>query len=191
VEPVAAIGDFADAARYGRPDDGSGTQKGQGAMTTRQLTTTKKLTRYLDRHGVEYERLPHRRTETAVDEALALGVPPELVAKTIVLGTRHGYVRAVLPASEHLDLHKVRDVLDLHEMPHLLTEEELATVFPSFELGAVPPVGGPWTGRTVVDRRLTGHDTVVVEAGTHSESLRVRTIDILVQALAEVGDICR
>jgi Ala-tRNA(Pro) deacylase len=155
------------------------------------MIATRELTDYLDRKGVGYELLPHRRTETAVEEAFALGVPPEAVAKTVVLATRQGYVRAVIPASEHLDAHKVRDLLGLDETPHLLSEAELAAAYPSFEVGAVPPVGGVRPSRTVVDSRLAEQDTVVLEAGSHSESIRMRTIDLLVHSLAEVGDICR
>ncbi len=60
-------------------------------------------TLYLDREYVTYELLPHRHTETASEEAAALGIPPGEIAKTIELPTeRHGYVRAVLPASERL-----------------------------------------------------------------------------------------
>ncbi len=154
------------------------------------MIATRELTHYLDRRGVAYERLPHRRTETAVDEAVALGVAPDAVAKTVVLATREGNVRAVLPAPEHLDVHKVRDLLGLCETPHLLSETELAKAFPMFEVGAVPPVGGGHPNRTVIDRRLAEQASVVLEAGSHEESIRIRTTDLLVQALAEVGDIC-
>ena len=65
----------------------------------------------LERKHVDYELIPHRRTEAAKDEATAIGVEPWQVAKTVVLTTDAGYVRTVLPASERLDLHKVRELL--------------------------------------------------------------------------------
>lgn len=73
----------------------------------------------------------------------ALGIAAHEVAKTIVLATGRGFVRAVIPASDRLDVRKLREVLDLHEQPHLAHEGELAAGYPAFELGAVPPVGGP------------------------------------------------
>jgi Aminoacyl-tRNA editing domain len=66
------------------------------------------LMRELAREQVGYELIPHGRSDTAVDEATAIGVPPQEVAKTLVLATADGYPRAVLPASERLDLRKVR-----------------------------------------------------------------------------------
>jgi prolyl-tRNA editing enzyme YbaK/EbsC (Cys-tRNA(Pro) deacylase) len=62
--------------------------------------TSYDLTRELERKHVDYEVIPHRRTEAAKDEAAALGVEPGQVAKTVVLMTDTGYIRTVLPASE-------------------------------------------------------------------------------------------
>jgi len=148
------------------------------------------LTGLLDRESIAYELLPHPHTESASEEAVALGIDPHEVAKTIVLATDRGYLRVVIPATERLDVHKVRDLLDLHETPHLATEEELAAAYPAFELGAVPPVGGPAGDRVVVDRKLADRESMVIEAGNHNESVRVGTTDLLVLAQAEIGDLC-
>jgi len=154
------------------------------------ITTTHELADFLAGEEIEFELLPHGRTESASDEAVALGVDPHEVAKTIILTTARGYLRAVIPATERLDLHKVRYLLDLHETPFLTSEEELASAYPTFELGAVPPVGGPSGDRVVVDRKLADRDTLVIEAGSHVESVRVDTVDLLVLAQAEIGDLC-
>jgi Ala-tRNA(Pro) deacylase len=154
------------------------------------MIATHELTRLLDRNGISYEVLPHRRTETAGEEAGALGIDPHEVAKTVVLSTCRGYLRAVVPATERLDLNKVRELLDLHETPHLASEQEIAAAYPSFELGAVPPVGGSAGDRVVVDRGLADRESMVIEAGTHDQSVRVRTNDLLVLALASIGRIC-
>jgi Ala-tRNA(Pro) deacylase len=58
----------------------------------------------LDEAGASYELLPHAHTESATAEADALGVPADDVAKTLVVTTPEGYVRAVVPASCRLDL---------------------------------------------------------------------------------------
>jgi prolyl-tRNA editing enzyme YbaK/EbsC (Cys-tRNA(Pro) deacylase) len=60
-----------------------------------------------------------------------------------------------------------------------------------FKLGAVPPVGGPGGDWVLVDRRLAEGEDVLLEAGTHSESLRLRASDLLLLASAEVADICK
>ncbi len=151
--------------------------------------TSYDLTRELERKHVDYELIPHRRTEAAKDEATAIGVEPRRVAKTVVLMTDAGYVRTVLPASERLDLHKVRDLLGDGKQTRLATESELARAYPMFELGAVPPFGGPAGDQVIVDRRLAERESVVLEAGSHSESVQMRTADLLTVTGATLADL--
>jgi Ala-tRNA(Pro) deacylase len=151
---------------------------------------TQRLTTLLNDEGVVYEVLPHCHTESALAEAAALGVDPHEVAKTIVVTTGRGFVRAVIPASERLDVRKLRSLLDLHTQPHLAHEAELESAYPSFELGAVPPFGGRAGDRVVVDRRLADRASIVIEGGSHDESIRLGTTDLLVLAHAAIGDLC-
>ncbi len=83
-----------------------------------------------------YEPITHRQTMTAGDEAIAIGVSATEVAKTVVLSTATGRVRAVLSACDRLDLHKVRDLLGDGTSIRLASEEELEEAYPMFELGA-------------------------------------------------------
>lgn len=152
---------------------------------------TTAVTQALAEAEVEYELLPHRHTETAREEAEALGVLPEEVAKTLVLVGPEGYIRVVLPASERLDLRKVRHLFpEWARSLRLATEEELARDYAEFELGAVPPIGGRHEP-VVVDRRLAACERLVFEAGSHEESIRLRTDDLLALADARLADLCR
>lgn len=148
------------------------------------------LTRVLEAEGVDYELLPHGHTESAVAEAEALGLDPTDVAKTVVVETPNGYARAVLPASERLDLRKLSDLLGVPKKEiHLASEEALARDYPEFDLGAVPPLGGSRREPVVIDRQVAERDTIVLEAGTHEESIRLSR-DALVQLTgAQVADI--
>jgi Ala-tRNA(Pro) deacylase len=150
--------------------------------------TAEALMRELAQRELAYELIPHRRTMTAGEEAAAIGIPPAEVAKTLVLYTENGHVRAVLQASERLDLHKIRLAVGDGQSTRLASETELASDYAMFELGAVPPFGGP-ADRTIVDRRLAERETVVIEAGSHDESVRMKTEDLLAITDAEVADI--
>ena len=152
------------------------------------MTLTRNLSNELDRAQVDYHLIEHRRTETAGEEARAIGVPPEQVAKTVVLATSDNYVRIVIPASEHLDLRKAREQLgDKHA--RLASEAELVLSYPMYELGAVPPFGAPAGDRVLFDPLLGQCDSVVLEAGSHGESLRMKTADLLILSGAEVADV--
>jgi Ala-tRNA(Pro) deacylase len=154
------------------------------------MTTATELTRTLRAARVPYELLPHRRTERATDEAAALHVAPEEVAKTVVLVTPHERFRMVIPASERLDLELAREAIGDGARVELASEQRLARDFPMFELGAVPPVGGPPGDRVVLDRQLARRASVVLEAGCHDTSLRVMTSDLVRLADATLADIC-
>ena len=109
----------------------------------------------------------------------------------MVLSTLDGFFRAVLPASERRDLGKVRALLGTRDV-HLATEEVLAGAYSDFELGAVPPLTGDGGGdRVLVDHRLCESDWVVLEAGTHEQSLRLRSSDLVELSDARVVDLSR
>ena len=149
------------------------------------------VTRLLEEAGIDFDVLEHAHTERAVDEAATLGIGPEEVAKTIVLVAPGMNVRAVLAASERIDLHKVAAVLGLSgKKVHLASEDDLARSYPDFELGAVPPLGGR-EDRVIVDERLAGRDSVVLEAGAHNRSVRLKAADLVRLTEAQVADICK
>jgi Ala-tRNA(Pro) deacylase len=152
--------------------------------------TATDLTGALEAAGVEYELLPHAHTETATAEAEALGLDPADVAKTLIVKTPDGYLRVLIPASRRIDLHKLRDVTGggKHKV-HLASEEDMRRDFPEFELGAVPPVGGGQNHPVVVDERVAERETIVVEAGSHDESVRISTAELLRAASATVANV--
>jgi len=153
---------------------------------------TQDLTGALDRAGVAYELLEHAHTESAAAEAEALGLAPADVAKTLVVTTPGGYTRAVLGADCRLDMHKLRDLLDVGKKEvHLATEDDLARDYANFDLGAVPPLGGSRRDPVIVDSRLAERASIVLEAGSHEQSVRLAAADLVRAADAQVADICQ
>jgi Ala-tRNA(Pro) deacylase len=152
--------------------------------------TTDALTNVLDSEGVEYELLPHAHTESALAEAHALALDPMDVAKTLVVDTPKGHVRAVLPATERLDLGKLSELLGFGKKEiQLASESALARDYPEFDLGAVPPLGGSRREPVVIDARIAERESIVLEAGTHEESVRVGREALMKATGAKVADI--
>jgi Ala-tRNA(Pro) deacylase len=148
-------------------------------------TTTEKLAR----EHVGYEVISHRRTATALQEAEALGVSPDEVAKTVVLVSEGGFIRAVVPASKKVDVDAVRELFEDRTV-RLATEPEVTYAYPLFELGAVSPFGGPGGDRTIVDPRVLAQGSVVFEAGSQRESVRMRAADVVTLSDARIAPIC-
>lgn len=141
----------------------------------------------LHRERIEFELLPHRRTTSAEAEARALGILPQSTAKTVVARLDGQCARVVVPASARVSLEKLGHVLGGRST--LLTETELAGAYPMFELGAVPPIGGPAGDRVVIDRALLGEEYVVLEAGSHKASIRMRSRDLVSLTDGLVADV--
>jgi Ala-tRNA(Pro) deacylase len=155
-----------------------------GALAGEQIVTDA-----LRSAHVEFELLSHRRTLTAASEARVLGVLPQETAKTVVVKAGGETARAVVAASDRLDIQRLSDVLGA--AAELVHEHELVTLYPEFELGAVPPFGGGHGERVVVDVGLVKFDYVVLPAGTHDRSIRMRVGDLLRIAKAEPAEIAR
>lgn len=148
------------------------------------------LSTYLTAHGVDHEIVEHDAAFTASSEARAAHVSPERVAKTVVLEDRGAYLLALVPASERLDLHKLRELLGASKTLRLASEDEIAAHFAQYELGALPPLGDAMFAGEIVDLRLTTHERVLCFAGDHGHSVSVSPAEIVRLTEARVGDIC-
>ena len=132
---------------------------------------------HLETRGVPFEAMSHARTDTALEEAGALGVARDAVLKTIVLKTGSGHALAVVPATRRLDMEAARRATGDRHM-RLATEQELAEHFPGFELGAFPPLGVLLGLPLFVDPEVMDHERLAFAAGSQTESVLVATTDL-------------
>jgi Ala-tRNA(Pro) deacylase len=147
------------------------------------------VTAFLEREGVPYEVVEHERTQSAAEEARAAGMPPANVAKTVVLSDQDGLRLAVIPASERLDMHKVKNALGSRGL-RLVTEDEMAQRLEEIEVGAVPPFGSMFDAPELMDERLLDHDRILCSGGDHEHAILVDPRDVRQVGKALVADIC-
>jgi len=144
--------------------------KGGGVMT--------QVTEHLQTHGVPFAPIAHQQAYTSIDEARALGIEASEVVKTVAVRVAGGYALMAVPATGRLDMHLVQAAVgDRHA--RLATEEELLRDFPGFELGALPPLGSLLGAPLYVDREVLQHETVAFAAGSQTESVQLKTADLL------------
>lgn len=156
---------------------------------SRTTTGTNAIAGYLEDEGVEFELVEHEQAVSAAGEARATSRPPDQVAKTVVLHDGAAYVIAAIPASERLDLHKLRTLLGATRRLRLASEEEIAADFPSLEVGAVPPFGPMVPAAEVIDRSLLEPHRILCPAGDHRHSVLVDPRDVVRLTHATVADI--
>jgi Ala-tRNA(Pro) deacylase len=127
-------------------------------------------------NGVEYAEETHRRAYTAQQVAAVEHVPGNQFAKVVMLIVDGRPVMAVLPATRAVQFEQVAKVLAAHEV-RLACESEFAPLFPDCEVGAMPPFGNLYCVPVYVDEPLAGNDEIVIQAGTHRDSIRLRYFD--------------
>jgi Ala-tRNA(Pro) deacylase len=121
---------------------------------------------------VDFQILRHHHSDTALAAARTAHVDPSTLAKAVVLKDGIGPLLAVVPASERLDLERLRAAL---RRPGLdfIPEEQLDQLFYDCDKGAIPPLGPDYRVPTVVDLRLRDSDEVYFEAGDHEDLVHV------------------
>ena len=135
-----------------------------------------KLREYLDKQGVKYEVLSHRQAFTAQEVAEAQHIKGRELAKVVMLRSAGEFFMAVLPAPYRVDLDLAQGVVGRREV-HLATEEEFSGLFPQCEAGAMPPFGNLYGLPVYVDQSLTRDDDIVFNAGTHTQTVRMKYAD--------------
>jgi Ala-tRNA(Pro) deacylase len=158
-----------------------------GPMTTTRVDA---IVEFLDGAGIAYELLEHPPVMSAAAEARATHLPPDQVAKTMVLHDGSAYVLVAIPASDRLDLHKLRELLGATRHLRLASEAEIARDFPTLEVGAVPPFGPMVPVAEVIDSALVAQERILCPAGDHRHSVLVDPRDIVRITAARTADIC-
>lgn len=135
-----------------------------------------KLEAFLQQHGIKYEKDVHAKTYTAQELAHEEHVSGYMVAKPVIVKTASGFVMCVLPAPRHVSLTRVAELLGEKHV-RLASESEMADLFPGCELGAEPPVGSMFGMKTVMDTELQEDESLVMQAGSHTEAIKIRRED--------------
>jgi Ala-tRNA(Pro) deacylase len=130
-----------------------------------------KLQQYLDAQGIAYDLTKHARTATAAQTAHASHISGHCLAKGVVLKRKDGYVLAVVPASRQVELDAVGRTLN--RPISMATEEEIATLFPDCEIGAIPPIGAAYGLETIVDDAFEKVSDIYFEAGDHRSLVHI------------------
>lgn len=135
-----------------------------------------RLERYLRDNAVPYTAQEHRRAYSAQQIAEMEHVPADQFAKVVMVVADDRPVMTVVPAARSLRLEQAGEVLGAEEV-RLANEWEFAPLFPDCEVGAMPPFGNLYSLPVYVDRGLAAQDEIVMQAGTHEDTMRIRYAD--------------
>ncbi len=126
---------------------------------------------YLQSHHVSYDVITHPYSDSSLKTAETAHVPPEKLAKAVILNDRRGFLMVVVPGNRHVSFDDLWRKLGRRFS--LAAETRLAPVFRDCESGAIPPLGPAYGMETVVDNSLIGQPEVYFESGDHRGLIRV------------------
>jgi Cys-tRNA(Pro)/Cys-tRNA(Cys) deacylase len=151
------------------------------------------VTRLLDKRKIPYTafELPAEKLG-AVRTAELLGVPPEIVFKTIVCKRegRGKLILAVVPGNREVDLKKLAKAAGEKKV-HLTTQKE-AEALTRLQAGGISPLALLNRGfQTVLDESAQNHGEIHVSGGQRGLNIRLPVADLIALTNARVADISR
>jgi Ala-tRNA(Pro) deacylase len=152
------------------------------------MPISKKLRDFLTKNKISFEAMQHSVAYTAQEIAQAQHVPGNETIKSVIVKVDGKCVMCVLPATYKIDLEKLKKVLNGKTL-QLAGEEDLSKLFPDYELGAEPPFGNLYGLDVYVDSSLQNNETVVFNAGTHTDTVRLAFSDFTKLAKPQFADI--
>ena len=157
------------------------------------MTIPTRLKAHLEQSHTSFTPVTHVPARSSQYAASVLHIPGKEVAKTAVLRSGKQDLLAVLPASYHVNLHKLAAVSG---MPvELVDERECYKLFPDCQPGAVPPFGELYGLPVYLDGALADDPEIVFGAGTLSDGIRMGNADFVhlarprICSFAEKGEV--
>lgn len=137
-----------------------------------------KLRKFLDSHHIKYLVISHSLAYTAQGIAALTHVPGKKLAKTVIVKIDGILAMAVVPASLHVDLDRLRSLTGARTV-EIASEREFKDAFPDCETGAMPPFGNLYDMAVYADASLAENEEIIFSAGTHRELVRMNWLDMV------------
>ncbi|HVS34432.1 MAG TPA: YbaK/EbsC family protein [Gemmataceae bacterium] len=134
-----------------------------------------RIAAFLAEERVSFEFLLHPPAFTAQKRAKYLHVSGGRVGKSVLMHSPSGWLLAVLPATQRVDLRALSAALG--GPVRLATGQELAAVFRDCEWGAAPPFGRLYGLQTLLEESIPPDVWLVFETHSHMEAVRIRCSD--------------
>jgi len=151
-------------------------QESVGRTRKEEPMPVDKLKKFLDENGVRYVTVRHSVAYTAQEIAASAHIRGKNLAKTVMVKVDGKIAMAVLPADRTINFDVFREEAWAGSA-ELAKEEEFRSLFPSCEVGAMPPFGNLYGMDVYVDQSLAEDEEIAFNAGTHQELIRLAYAD--------------
>lgn len=135
-----------------------------------------RLKKFLDENGVGYDVVQHDPAFTAQQLAAKMHIPGHEFVKVVVIKLDGRFALAALPAPRLVNFKELARSAGAKKCK-LASEEEFKQLFPDCEVGAMSPFGNLYSLPTYVEEEVSRNENIVINAGGHADSIRVRYAD--------------
>ncbi len=134
---------------------------------------------------------PHdpRAASFGTEAAIALGVEPARVFKTLIAAVDNGLAVAVVPVDGELDLKALASALGARRAS--MADAAVAERRTGYVVGGISPIGQRTRLPTVVDDSARGHPTVFVSGGRRGLELELSADELLAATGGTLAPIAR
>jgi Ala-tRNA(Pro) deacylase len=154
------------------------------------MALLKKIQEYLEKEKIAYKASCHPTAYTALEVAGVEHIPGKQMVKSVIIKSGdNSYLMCVMPAIHLVDFEKLRKVSKMDNL-RLAEEEEIANIFPDYEIGAEPPFGHLHGLKVFADKILEEDDEIAFNAGTHTDIVRIKFKDfkrVVNPLIADIG----
>jgi len=133
---------------------------------------------FLDEASVEYMCLTHPPAFTAKELAHHVKIGGDKVVKTVIIELDGKMAMLVMPATWRVRWESLSRILDT-DFVDLADEQTFQDRFPECEVGAMPPFGNLFGMTVYCAESLTEQPELAFAAGSHTETLHMKTQDFL------------
>ncbi|WP_372966567.1 aminoacyl-tRNA deacylase [Marinobacter sp.] len=133
---------------------------------------------FLDKAGTEYMCLSHPPAFTAQELAHHVTIAGDKVVKTVIIELDGKMAMLVMPATWRVRWDSLSRILDT-DFVDLADEQTFQDHFPDCEVGAMPPFGNLFGMTVYCAESLTEQPELAFAAGSHTESVHMKTQDFL------------
>ena len=137
----------------------------------------KKVLDYLKKNKIGFAVIDHKQIFTAHDLAQTLKEDFQKIAKTLLVKADKQYLIVVIPAYYRLDFKKLKKVLNVKKVE--IPSEKIMEKVLKVKVGGITPFGALHKLETLVDKSLLKTQETIMNAGSFTQSLRLKVKDFI------------
>jgi len=136
-----------------------------------------KIKELLDKNNIQYSVKHHEPLFTSEQAAKVRGDSLKQGAKSIVMKSKDKYFLIVISAAKKINSKKLKKILNVKSLS-FISEEELEKIT-GLKTGAIPPFGSILNLKTYVDKSLLENKEIAFNAGSRTDSIKMKLKDYL------------